>query len=140
MKKKKLIVLGLVENNKGEFLLSQRNDPDVPEAHLKWDLLGGTNEFGESIEDTLKREVFEESGLNVKVGDMLSKSISRVWDHKLFDLHVVVFCHHCRYVSGETHLSDPKIYDLKWVKKEELIDYDFLPTTQFFIDLILGKK
>ncbi|MDH4330918.1 MAG: NUDIX domain-containing protein [Candidatus Moranbacteria bacterium] len=137
MKKTKLIVLGLVENERGEFLLSQRNDPDVPEAHLKWDFLGGKNEFGESLEKTLEREIFEEAGLRVRVGDMFPKSISRVWDHTLFDLHVVVFCHHCKLVSGETHLNDPKIYDLKWVKKEELADYDFLPTTQFFVDMVL---
>lgn len=71
MKKTKLIVLGLITNNKNEILLSQRFDPDIKDAHLKWDLLGGTNEFGESLETTLKREIKEETGLRVKVMNLL---------------------------------------------------------------------
>jgi hypothetical protein len=39
-------------------------------------------------------------------------------------------------ISGELSLGDPKINDLKWVDKEHLKDYDFLPTTEPFIDLI----
>ena len=65
--KTKLVVLGLIKNDKNEYLLSQRYDLDVPEAHLKWDLVGGTNEFGEDLEETLYREVFEETGLKVKI-------------------------------------------------------------------------
>ncbi len=51
--KTKLVVLGLIKNDKNQYLLSQRYDLDVPEAHLKWDLVGGTNEFGEDLEETL---------------------------------------------------------------------------------------
>ncbi|MFH0856281.1 MAG: hypothetical protein V1860_00085 [bacterium] len=38
--KMKLVILGLIENEKNEVLLSQRYDLKVPEAHLKWDLPG----------------------------------------------------------------------------------------------------
>lgn len=34
--KTKLVVLGLIKNDKNQYLLSQRYDLDVPEAHLKW--------------------------------------------------------------------------------------------------------
>lgn len=140
MKKTKLIVLGAVENDKGEFLLSQRNDVDVLDAHLKWDFLGGKNEFGESLEKTLEREIFEEAGVRVRVGDMFPRSTFQVWDHKLFDLHVVVVCHHCKFVSGEPRPNDPKIFDLKWVKRQDLVNFDFLPTTQFFVNMILKNN
>ncbi len=43
--KSKLVVLGLIKNKENKFLLSQRYDPDIPEAHLKWDLPWWTNEF-----------------------------------------------------------------------------------------------
>lgn len=136
MRKKKLIVLGLIKNNNNEFLLSQRYDPDILDAHLRWDLPGGTNEFGESLEETLIREVLEETGLKIEVNEMLPKSISRKWKHKDYSIHVVVFCYCCSYVNGEVHLNDHKINDLKWVKKEDFKGYDFLPTTQAFIDMV----
>ncbi len=134
--KKKLIVLGLIQNDKNQFLISQRFDPEVPSAHLKWDLVGGTNEHGESLEETLKREIKEETGLNVEILDLLPKSVSRVWDHKNFNLHVVVLCYKCKLIDGNMHLNDHKINDLKWVDKNDLTNYEFLPTTKTFIDLI----
>lgn len=140
MKKTKLIVLGLITNNKNEVLLSQRFDPDIKGAHLKWDLLGGTNEFGESLETTLKREIKEETGLKVKVMNLLPKSVSKTWKHKKFDLHVVIFCYHCLYLSGKTHLDDPKIHDLQWVSLAEISKFKFLPTTKYFIDMLLNKE
>lgn len=113
---------------------------DVPEAHLKWDLPGGTNEFGESLETTLEREVVEETGLNVKILKLLPKNISKTWKHNQFDMHVVVLCYHCIYLNGEVHLNDPKIHDLKWVPFAELAGYNFLPTTKCFIDMLLNKE
>jgi hypothetical protein len=67
---------------------------------------------------------------------MLPKSISRKWKHKEYSIHVVVFCYHCSYVNGKTHLNDHKINDLKWVKKDDFKSYDFLPTTKAFIDIV----
>ncbi|MBN2853915.1 NUDIX hydrolase [Patescibacteria group bacterium] len=135
--KTKLVVLGLIKNNENKYLLSQRYDLDVPEAHLKWDLIGGTNEFGESLEETLYREVLEESGLKVEILNLLPKSTSRHWQHSQYNIHAIVVCYHCKVVGVELfHLNDPKINDLKWVDKESLKDYDFLPTTEPFIDLI----
>lgn len=39
-------------------------------------------------------------------------------------------------LSGGLSLKDPKINNIKWVNKKNLKDYDFLPTTKLFIDLI----
>ncbi|MFA5420646.1 MAG: NUDIX domain-containing protein [Patescibacteria group bacterium] len=136
MRKKKLIILGLIKNDNNEFLLSQRYDPDVLDAHLRWDLPGGTNEFGEGLEETLKREILEETGLEVEIKEMLPKSISRKWKHKDYSIHVVVFCYYCSCIGGNMHPKDHKINDLKWIKKEDFKNYDFLPTTRAFIDMV----
>lgn len=138
-KKSKLVVLGLIENQNNEYLLSQRYDPDVPEAHLKWDFPGGTNEFGESLEETLEREVLEETGLKIEIVEMFPKSISRLWDHKNFKQHTIVVCYYCKMLDGTLHLNDHKIQDLKWIQFSDLGTYDFLPTTKCFIDMLVNK-
>lgn len=135
-KKTKLVVLGLIKNEKNEFLISQRFDPEVPEAHLKWDLVGGTNEFGESLEVTLKREVKEETGLDVEIQDILPKTISRLWDHVDYKMHTVVFCFQCKLLGGKMHIECPKINELKWIKKGDFSKYEFLSTAQIFVDMI----
>jgi len=35
LQKTKVVILGLIRNEDGRYLISQRFDPDVPEAHLK---------------------------------------------------------------------------------------------------------
>jgi len=99
-------------------------------------LPGGTNKFAESLPETIKREILEETGLEVEILEMIPQSVSRKWQHHDYSIHVVVFCYYCRYVSGELNLNDHKINDLRWVKKEDLKNYDFLPTTKVFIDMI----
>ena len=50
----------IVTNNEGKILLHRRSDSNT------WALPGGTMEIGESISDTLKREVKEETGLDIE--------------------------------------------------------------------------
>lgn len=47
--------------NKDKILLTRYNS-----GYSHWALVAGYNEFGETIEDTVHREVFEETGLKVK--------------------------------------------------------------------------
>ncbi|WP_233786061.1 NUDIX hydrolase [Planococcus halotolerans] len=58
-----LMVVGAmvaVFNEKGEILLQQRTDIK------KWGFPGGVMEYGESLEETALRELYEETGLKAK--------------------------------------------------------------------------
>ncbi|MDA3837623.1 MAG: NUDIX domain-containing protein [Candidatus Delongbacteria bacterium] len=60
--KDKIIVPGaraVIRNEKGEVLLIKRKDTG------RWGMPAGAVELGNSVTDTLKREVFEETGLRV---------------------------------------------------------------------------
>jgi len=50
----------VVMNNEGKILLHRRSDSNT------WSLPGGTMEIGESISETVKREVKEETGLDIE--------------------------------------------------------------------------
>src|SRR3989344_8335672 len=108
-KKQKIVVLGLIENNENNVLISQRFDPKIKDAHLKWDFAGGTNEFGESLKETVKREILEETGLNVEVLDLIPECVSNFWEHTDYTLHSLVFCYMCKVIDGALNSNDPKI-------------------------------
>ncbi len=64
-----LTVKAVVVNDKNEILLLQRSKKGFnPE---KWDLPGGHLEKGETIKEAVMREVSEETGLEIEVGEIL---------------------------------------------------------------------
>ena len=129
-------VIGIIENERGEILVSQRSDPKVPKAHLKWDVPGGKIEIGETPKQALLREIAEETGLEVKILKRLGKPIFPIWELKDSLLHIKLYCYHCRFLNGKLKLGDHRIKNLKWIKKSEIANFDFLPTTKLFLNLI----
>jgi len=71
MTKQLVVVLAIVRDQAGRYLLGRRNSPEIISMHGKWDILGGKLEYGEAPEEAVAREVKEESGLDVKVVAML---------------------------------------------------------------------
>lgn len=136
----KIIAIGIVQNENGEILLSRRLDPKIKDAHLKWDVPGGSNEFGEALEDTVAREVLEETGLEVEVLEMFPKGVQMIWQHDDYEQHTLVFCYSCRHLNGDLQLDDHKIDKLKWIKVRDVLDFDLLPATREFIELGIKMK
>ena len=131
----KKVILGIVENQKHEILLTQRFEPDIPDAHLKWDIIGGSQEKDEGKEETVTRECLEETGYKIKVIRLLPKNITQEWKHKDFIVHVDLQCFYCRYISGEILLRDPKIACIEWVSEGTIFDFNLLKTTAEFLHI-----
>ena len=137
-KKQKIVVIGIIENG-DEVLVIQRYDPKIKDAHLKWDLPGGTNEFGESLKETLTREIKEETGSEVQIIEMLPECVSKEWHHQDYLQHTLVFCFVCKLINSGSRSKDHKVNDVKWVKMSKLAELDWLETTKVFIELYLEK-
>lgn len=70
MSKNQIIVaaLGLPVSSDGKkVLLTQRHAPGNPAWHNKWQIAGGGVDFGETMEDAVLREMYEELHVRAKI-------------------------------------------------------------------------
>ena len=131
---RKLIILGIVYNSKGEVLLTERYDPEFADAHLKWDIPGGSHDLGESLEETCRRELLEETGYKVTIDSMIPFHFEQIWESPQRTLEVVVLGFKCQLAGGAPHLEDHKINDIRWVDPMQLYDLPLLAGTREFVE------
>ncbi len=116
----------------GTVLIGQRR-ADQPMA-LLWEFPGGKIEPGEDAAQALTRELEEELGIRAEIGPPVTRIRHNYRHGGAVDLQF--FAVH--EFSGEI---DNRIYQqLRWVKLEELRDYDFLAADRGLVrDLAAGK-
>ena len=81
-----------------------------------WDLPGGKLQSGESPEECLHRELQEETGLDIDVGDLIGSFNMRI--KKM--LHVLVLVYDCQVDNGGIVQLSGEHFDGRWFEKEEL--------------------
>jgi 8-oxo-dGTP diphosphatase len=92
----------LIVREDGALFLAQRGPLAKNEREL-WEFPGGTVEFGERLADALKREMREEFGIEIEVGELLD-----VVDHILAEekQHWVSPTFLCRITSGTPQIRE----------------------------------
>jgi len=80
-------------------------------------LIAGFAEMGESIEETVRREVQEEVGINIKNIQYMG---SQPWPFP----NSLMFAFKAEYDSGEIEVDDKEIVEAKWFTKEEIVEID----------------
>lgn len=89
----------------------------------RWVVPGGTLELGETLEEALVREMAEETGLRVAVGEALTVFDRVESNEGVVRYHYVIVDYLCTYVSGEAvAASDAEA--LAWAAPEDLAAYD----------------
>ncbi len=121
----------------GKVLLVIRGKPP---SGGQWGLPGGGVEVGETIQEAVKRELLEETCVEVEPLKLLTvfDSINRDEDDRVH-YHYVLFEFLCRYVGGEVHASSDAP-DARWVAFDELDKLEVIPYTRRFLDRVLREN
>lgn len=86
----------------------------------QWSIPGGMLELGEKLRDGLAREVLEETGLVVEVGEVLDVFDSIFPDAEgRTQYHYVLIDYRCTVNSGIARAGSD-VSEVRWVKSEEL--------------------
>ena len=97
-----------------------------------WEFPGGKQEPGETIQTCISRELMEELGIAVTLGDELI-TVDHSYSHK--KLRFVV--HLCTWLSGEPQpLASQQV---RWVRPESLKEYPFPAANARIIEALLGR-
>jgi 8-oxo-dGTP diphosphatase len=128
---RKLVVAGLVVDERGLVLITQRR-ADQALGGL-WEFPGGKIEPGEAPARALHRELVEELGASVDVG--------QVWDvlhhvYPTFELLMLVY--RCRLRAGET-VRAVEVADLLWVPAAQLPEHDILPADRPLVARLVAE-
>jgi 8-oxo-dGTP diphosphatase len=107
----------IILNDKSEVFLAKRGKKAKNERGT-WEFPGGGVEFGEKLEDAIKREMFEEYGVEIEVIHQLNTH-----DHILPDegQHWVAPTFIAKISKGEPRIMEvEKCEEIGWFKVEEL--------------------
>ena len=110
------IVVGLIRDAENRLLIQRR--PEDGMLGGLWEFPGGKAEPGEALPDACRREILEETGLEVRVGEEVAR-VKHAYSHFRITLHAF----DCTRVGGElvSEAGEPQA----WVLPSELDAYAF---------------
>jgi ADP-ribose pyrophosphatase YjhB (NUDIX family) len=118
----------------GRVLLVQR--ARAP-ARALWTLPGGRVETGETLVNAVTREVMEETGLTIRVGELAGYRES-ILDQDVpgRGRHFVILPFAAEWVAGDVKLNE-ELGDHRWCEVEAATD---LPTTEGLIEILRNAE
>ncbi|MGF1498024.1 MAG: A/G-specific adenine glycosylase [Elainellaceae cyanobacterium] len=123
----KTIGVAVIWNGQGQILIDRRRQEGLLGG--LWEFPGGKVEPGETVPACIQREIREELGIEVEVGDRLTTV-----DHAYTHFRVTLVVHHCQHISGEPQPIECD--EVCWVQPEELEAYAFPKANERIIQAI----
>lgn len=117
--------------HKGRLLITQRRADD----HLPnlWEFPGGKVEPGETFEACLVREIREELGVEISVGQLV-EDLTHSYPEKTVRLRFF----DCRLISGEA--QPIHVQALRWIARDALRDFEFPAADARLIDALMIRE
>ena len=111
------VVAAIIHDDQRRIFATQRGYGEWKDW---WEFPGGKMEVGETPEEALKREIWEELETRIVV----EKFVETVeWDYPQF--HLTMHCYLCHVESGHLELKEHEA--AKWLSKDELESVNWLP-------------
>ena len=117
------VVAAIIHDEEGRIFATQRGYGPMKDG---WEFPGGKMESGETPEEALKREIWEELETRIEV-EQLFETI----DYDYPDFHLIMHCYICKVESGELTLKEHEA--ARWLTKEQLSSIDWLPADRSII-------
>lgn len=120
-----VVGVGGVVISDGRTLLIRRSGPPL---QGEWSIPGGTLETGETLREGVRRELREETGVEVRVGEMI-EVFERIFPDAQGrpQYHFVILDFLCEYAGGEAQAASD-VTDVAWAAEEELEGFHLSPT------------
>ncbi|MBQ8486341.1 MAG: (deoxy)nucleoside triphosphate pyrophosphohydrolase [Prevotella sp.] len=117
------VVAAIIHDGEGRIFTTQRGYGDYKDY---WEFPGGKIEDGETPEEALKREIWEELETRIVVEQFVT---TVEWDYPSF--HLTMHCYWCRIESGNLTLKEHKA--ARWLAKEQLNGVEWLPADEVVV-------
>lgn len=118
------VVAAIIHDEEGRIFATQRGYGDYKDG---WEFPGGKMEPGESPEEALRREIWEE--LETKI--VVERLIQTV-DYDYPKFHLTMHCFWCHIESGSLTLKEHEA--AKWLSIENLNSVDWLPADKIVVN------
>ena len=111
------VVAAIIHDDKERIFATQRGYGEWKDW---WEFPGGKIEAGETPEEALKREIWEELATRIVVEHFVA---TVEWDYPAF--HLTMHCYLCHVESGHLQLKEHEA--ARWLSRDELKSVSWLP-------------
>ena len=121
-----LVVAAAIVEDHGRYFVTRRQKG----VHLEglWEFPGGKTEPGESLADCLRRELKEELGAEVVIGEEVF-AVTHHYPDRSVELHFLS----CTFLNAPVPLLGQEV---RWVPREELSSLKFPPADDELINVL----
>ena len=123
------VAAAIIHDEENRIFATQRGSGDWKDW---WEFPGGKIEPGETPEEALKREIWEELETRIAV-EHLVQTVE--WDYPKF--HLTMHCFWCSLTGESLHLNEHEA--ARWLGADELSEVRWLPADEGLLPLIADE-